>query len=154
MTDLSGESIAIVGAGFGGLSAAAHLGDAGARVTVYEKGEHVGGVAGRIVEDGFQFDTGPSWYLMPELFERFFEQFGHEPAEFYELERLDPNYRVFWTDGDEAIRAKLAEHGKGGVPMYLMYTPGKPDEPRMLSESLQVSEVVGAMEDAAANAQN
>ena len=102
MTDLSGESIAIVGAGFGGLSAAAHLGNAGARVTVYEKGEHVGGVAGRIVEDGFQFDTGPSWYLMPELFERFFEQFGHEPAEFYELERLDPNYRVFWTDGDEA----------------------------------------------------
>ena len=102
MSDLTRESVAVVGAGFGGLSAAAYLGDAGANVTIYEKADHVGGVAGRIVEDGFQFDTGPSWYLMPELFERFFEQFGHEAADFYELERLDPNYQVFWKDGDQA----------------------------------------------------
>jgi UDP-galactopyranose mutase (EC 5.4.99.9) len=102
MSSLSRESIAVVGAGFGGLSAAAHLGSTGANVTLYEKGDHVGGVAGRIVEDGFQFDTGPSWYLMPELFERFFEQFDHEAADFYELERLDPNYQVFWKDGDQA----------------------------------------------------
>ena len=100
--DLDGQSIGIVGAGVGGLSAAAHLGESGADVTVYEQRDTVGGVAGRIESDGFRFDTGPSWYLMPEIFERFFDTFGHEPSEFYDLERLDPNYRVFWTDGDRA----------------------------------------------------
>ena len=97
---LSGESIGIVGAGFGGLAAAAYLADAGADVTIYEQQPQVGGVAGVIEEDGFRFDTGPSWYLMPGLFERFFEHFGSEPADFYDLVRLDPHYRIFWTDGD------------------------------------------------------
>ena len=99
---LDGESVGIVGGGFGGLSAAAYLADAGADVTLYEKADRVGGVAGRLERDGFRFDTGPSWYLMPEVFERFFESFGHAPEEFYELERLDPHYRVFWDDGDRA----------------------------------------------------
>ena len=109
MSGASSEKVAVVGAGFGGLSAAAHLAGDGADVTVYEKGDRVGGVAGRIVEDGFRFDTGPSWYLMPELFERFFERFGHETADFYDLERLDPNYQVFWKDGDEAAVPADAE---------------------------------------------
>lgn len=102
MGDLADESIAVVGAGFGGLSTAAYLASDGADVTIYEKNPDVGGVAGRITAEGFQFDTGPSWYLMPGLFERFFGHFGHETADFYELERLDPNYQVFWKDGDRA----------------------------------------------------
>ena len=93
-------SVGIVGGGIGGLSAASHLADAGAEVTLYERAARVGGVAGRIERDGFRFDTGPSWYLLPAVFERFFERFGHEPDDFYELERLDPHYRVFWDDGD------------------------------------------------------
>jgi phytoene desaturase len=97
---LAGESIGIVGAGFGGLTAAAYLADEGADVTVYEKQQQVGGVAGVIAEEGFRFDTGPSWYLMPDLFERFFGNFGYEPTDFYELERLDPQYQIRWTDGD------------------------------------------------------
>ena len=97
---LAGESIGIVGAGFGGLTAAAHLAAEGADVTVYEKQPQVGGVAGVIEEEGFRFDTGPSWYLMPDLFERFFGNFGYEPTDFYKLERLDPQYRILWTDGD------------------------------------------------------
>lgn len=97
---LDDETIVIVGAGFGGLSAAAHLGAAGADVTVFERHERVGGVAGRIERDGFRIDTGPSWYLMPEVFERFFGRFGHSPEEFYETTHLDPHYRVFWKDGD------------------------------------------------------
>ena len=97
---LANESVGIVGAGIGGLAAAAHLADAGASVRMYEQQPHVGGVAGRIEEDGYRFDTGPSWYLMPELFERFFGEFGYEPEDFYDLVRLDPNYRIFWTDGD------------------------------------------------------
>jgi phytoene desaturase len=101
-TRLDSESIAVIGAGFGGLSAACHLADAGADVTIIEQRERPGGVAGRIERDGFRFDTGPSWYLMPDVFERFFGQFGRTPESYYSLVRLDPNYRVFWKDGDSA----------------------------------------------------
>jgi phytoene desaturase len=99
---LDGERVTVVGAGFGGLSAACHLADAGADVTVLERRAQLGGVAGRIERDGFRFDTGPSWYLMPDTFERFFGRFGRRPETYYSLERLDPNYRVFWKDGDSA----------------------------------------------------
>ena len=102
-TSLAGETIAVVGAGFGGLSAACYLADAGADVTVLERNDHAGGYAGRIERDGFRIDTGPSWYLMPEVFERFFEHFGREPGDFYELTQLDPAYQVNWKDGDEAV---------------------------------------------------
>lgn len=48
--------------------------------------------------DGFMFDMGPSWYWMPDVFERFYKKFGHTVSDFYELKRLDPSYRVFWQD--------------------------------------------------------
>ncbi len=119
--DLAGESIAIVGAGFGGLSAAAHLAAAGADVTVYERHDHVGGVAGRIEGEGFRFDAGPSWYLMPEVFERFFGAFDREPGDFYDLVRLDPNYRVFWDDGD---RADVPADPAVAAELFESYEPG------------------------------
>jgi phytoene desaturase len=97
---LADETVTVVGAGIGGLSSACYLADAGADVTILERHDRPGGLAGRIEEDGFAFDTGPSWYLMPEVFERFFDHFGREPADYYTLERLDPNYRVFFADGD------------------------------------------------------
>jgi phytoene desaturase len=98
---LSGEpAVTVVGGGFGGLSAAAYLAAAGADVRVIERHDRVGGHAGVIERDGFRFDTGPSWYLMPDVFERFFGHFDREPGDYYGLERLDPQYRVFWTDGD------------------------------------------------------
>ncbi|MFB6205902.1 MAG: phytoene desaturase family protein, partial [Haloglomus sp.] len=59
-----------------------------------------GGRAGRIEAEGFTFDTGPSWYLMPDVFERFFSHFDRSTEEFYDLERLDPHYRIFFKDGD------------------------------------------------------
>ena len=93
-------TVIVVDGGFGGLSAAAYLAAAGADVTVLEQHDRVGGHAGVLDVDGFRFDTGPSWYLMPDVFERFFGHFGREPADYYDLERLDPQYRVFWTDGD------------------------------------------------------
>ncbi len=99
---LTTESIGIVGAGIGGLATAAHLGAAGADVSVYERRPRVGGVANRLAVDGFRFDTGPSWYLIPTVFERFFEQFGDSPSDHYDLVQLDPNYRIFWDDGDRA----------------------------------------------------
>jgi len=101
MSDLSGDEVVVVGGGFGGLSAACYLADAGADVRVVEKNEQVGGRASRLEADGFTFDMGPSWYLMPDVFERFFAYFGRKPSDFYDLERLDPHYRIFFKDGDQ-----------------------------------------------------
>lgn len=100
----------IVGAGFGGLSAAALLAQQGVDVEVVEKNEQVGGRAGVYREGGFSFDMGPSWYLMPDVYEKFFAAFGKRPADLYPLKRLDPAYRVFFGDGDTVdIRADLTQ---------------------------------------------
>jgi phytoene desaturase len=107
---LSGDAtVSIVGGGFGGLATAAYLADAGADVRLLEQHDRLGGHAGVLEREGFRFDTGPSWYLMPDVFERFFAHFGRSPEDFYDLERLDPQYRVFWKDGDSAtIRPERA----------------------------------------------
>ncbi|MEF8884949.1 MAG: phytoene desaturase family protein [Haloarculaceae archaeon] len=100
VTTRSSRSVAVVGGGFGGLSAACYLADAGYDVTVLEKNEQLGGRASRLTTEGFRFDMGPSWYLMPDVFERFFGHFGRRPGEYYGLERLDPHYRIFFKDGE------------------------------------------------------
>ena len=98
---MSSESnIVVVGGGFGGLSAACFLADKGFDVELIEKNHDVGGRASVLEEDGYRFDMGPSWYLMPDIFDRFFEKFDREAEDFYELNRLDPNYRIFFKDGD------------------------------------------------------
>ncbi|MEZ3142493.1 phytoene desaturase family protein [Halobaculum sp. MBLA0143] len=99
---LRGATATVVGGGIGGLAAAASLAADGADVTLFEQGDRLGGSANLIERDGFRFDTGPSWYLMPGTFERFFAQFDRDPSDYYDLERLDPHYRVFWKDGDRA----------------------------------------------------
>jgi phytoene desaturase len=92
--------IVVVGAGFAGLSASALLARGGARVTLVEKNDEVGGRARTWCSDGFRFDMGPSWYWMPDVFERFFGLFGRRVEEFYALSRLDPSYRVVFGPGD------------------------------------------------------
>ncbi|ELY93958.1 phytoene desaturase [Natrialba hulunbeirensis JCM 10989] len=102
MQPLSGSSAVIVGAGVGGLSTACYLADAGADVRVVEKNDQLGGRASRLERDGFRFDMGPSWYLMPDVFERFFATFDRAPTDYYELTHLDPHYRIFFKEGMEA----------------------------------------------------
>lgn len=92
--------IAVIGSGFSGLSAASALARQGHRVTVYEKNSTAGGRARKFTEEGFTFDMGPSWYWMPDVFESFFNQYGKTTADFYELERLDPSYRVYFSPED------------------------------------------------------
>jgi UDP-galactopyranose mutase (EC 5.4.99.9) len=99
-TAVRGTEAVVVGGGIGGLAAAASLAADGADVTVLEQQPRLGGAANLIERDGFRFDTGPSWYLMPGTFERFFAQFDRAPSDYYDLTRLDPHYRVFWKDGD------------------------------------------------------
>jgi phytoene desaturase len=118
---VAGESVVVIGGGFGGLSTACYLADAGADVTLLEKNEQLGGRASRLEVDGFRFDMGPSWYLMPDVFERFFGHFGRSPDEFYELERLDPHYRVFWKDGD---RVDVLPDREKNREIFESYEPG------------------------------
>jgi phytoene desaturase len=92
------KSVIIIGAGFSGLSAAAFMAKAGWNVTVIEKNNTAGGRARQLKEQGFTFDMGPSWYWMPDVFERFFNQFGKNVSDYYALKRLDPSYRVYWSD--------------------------------------------------------
>jgi phytoene desaturase len=95
------RSVVVIGGGFGGLSTACYLADAGLDVTIVEKNGQLGGRASRLQRDGFKFDMGPSWYLMPDVFERFFGHFDRSVEEYYGLEHLDPHYRIFFKDGDQ-----------------------------------------------------
>ena len=91
------KNVAVIGAGFAGISAATTLASNGYDVTVYEKNDTPGGRARKFESDGFTFDMGPSWYWMPNVFERYFNRFGKSVANYYKLERLDPSYRVFFS---------------------------------------------------------
>lgn len=94
---MAGRSI-IAGSGFAGLSAACFLAEQGHAVQVIEKNCSAGGRARAFEAAGFTFDMGPSWYWMPDVFERFFAQFGKHPSDYYELKRLSPSYKVFRED--------------------------------------------------------
>jgi phytoene desaturase len=101
------KSAIIIGSGFAGLSAASFLARAGWRVTVLEKQSTPGGRARQLQEAGFTFDMGPSWYWMPDVFERYFASFGKKVSDYYSLHRLDPSYRVYWPDTYTDIPADL-----------------------------------------------
>jgi len=86
----------VIGAGFAGLSAASFLAKKGWSVTIIEKNEMPGGRARKFEAEGFTFDMGPSWYWMPDVFEKYFGSFGKKVSDFYQLQRLDPSYRVYF----------------------------------------------------------
>lgn len=96
---MSEKSVIIIGSGFAGLSAASFMAKEGWKVTVIEKNSTPGGRACQLKEQGFTFDMGPSFYWMPDVFERYFNQFGKKVSDYYKLTRLDPSYRVYWADG-------------------------------------------------------
>ena len=100
----------ILGAGISGLSAASFLAKSGWDVTILEKNPTIGGRARQFSQEGFTFDMGPSWYWMPDVFEQFYQKFGYTTADFYELKRLDPSYRVYWEDQSHSdIPATMGE---------------------------------------------
>ena len=94
------KSISIIGSGFSSLSAACYLAKMGHNVEVFEKNDDFGGRARQFKEDGFTFDMGPSWYWMPDVFERFFKDFDFKVEDFYSLKKLNPAYNVYFGKND------------------------------------------------------
>ncbi|MFN5020351.1 MAG: phytoene desaturase family protein [bacterium] len=110
----------VIGSGFAGLSAASFLAKAGWEVQVLEKHDQPGGRCRHFKVDGFSFDMGPSWYWMPDVFERFFGCFGKKVADYYELIRLDPSYRIYWEQNHMDVPADYASLKK----MFDQLEPG------------------------------
>jgi len=96
MMEKEKQKIIVIGAGFSGLAAASVLAKAGFSVTVLEKNSTPGGRARRFAENGFTFDMGPSWYWMPDVFEKFFAIFNKSTDDYFKLKRLDPSYRFYF----------------------------------------------------------
>lgn len=111
------SKVVIIGSGFSALASACYMAKKGYLVKVLEKNEQLGGRASLLEIDGFKFDMGPSWYWMPDIFERFFADFGKKVSEYYKLEKLSPAYRVIFgkddyidiADDPEKIIAKFEE---------------------------------------------
>ncbi len=104
------KTINILGSGFSSLAAACYLAKAGHDVTVFEKNEQIGGRARQYKKDGFLFDMGPTWYWMPDVFERFFSDFEKKPSDYYHLQKLNPAYEVYYNPGDSIkISSKIDE---------------------------------------------
>lgn len=115
------KKVLVVGAGFGGLTASALLAHRGWDVTVLEKHSTPGGRARLWAQEGYLFDMGPSWYLMPEVFEGFFRLFGKERKDYYELEKLDPYYQVIFGDGE---RVTITPHLEQTLDTFESFEPG------------------------------
>jgi len=104
------RKINILGSGFSSLSAACYLAKSGHNVTVFEKNDQIGGRAQQFTRDGFTFDMGPTWYWMPDVFERFFNDFDRKTQDYYTLDRLNPAYQVYFGVEDTInISSKIEE---------------------------------------------
>ena len=96
------QRIVIIGSGFSSLAASCYLAKKGYEVKILEKNSTIGGRARVLKKDGFKFDIGPTWYWMPDVFERFFNDFNKKPSDYYNLHKLNPAYKVVF-DLDDTI---------------------------------------------------
>jgi len=124
------KKVIVIGSGFAGMSAASFLAKEGWAVTVLEKQSMPGGRGRVFSEDGFTFDMGPSWYWMPDVFERYFNCFGKKVSDYYQLIRLDPSYRVFYNDGPIDIPADY-------TALQLLFDSIEPGSSLQLNKFLQ-----------------
>ncbi len=142
--------VVIIGAGVGGLATAAFLAQDGFDVTILEKNQTPGGRARVWEKDGFLFDMGPSWYLMPEIFEHFFAQFDRKVENFYKLLRLNPSYRIFFRDEVLDISANLDKTmalferlEKNGAEKLRKYLKQAQDKYEYLMKGLMYEDLAG-----------
>ena len=102
------KQVTIIGSGFSSLSAASYMAKAGYEVEVLEKNSQLGGRARQLSEAGYTFDMGPTWYWMPDVFERFFNDFDKSASDYFSLQKLSPGYRVYfdkfdWVDISDSL---------------------------------------------------
>ena len=89
----------VIGAGLAGITSAAYLARNGYAVTVLEKNSSPGGRCGQIIRDGHRFDTGPTLFLIPQIFQQAYESLGERMEDHLDLRRIDPTYRFHFDDG-------------------------------------------------------
>jgi phytoene desaturase len=94
-------SAIVIGAGIGGIAAAVHLARRGFQVTVVEKNSAPGGRCGRFEHQGHRFDTGPTLFIMPRVYEAEFSRLGAPLSGLLDLERVDPSYHLVFDDGSQ-----------------------------------------------------
>ncbi len=119
----------VIGAGIGGITAAARLARHGYSVTVVEKNAQPGGRCGRLIRDGHQIDLGATLYLMPEIYARTFADLGCRIEDHLDLRRVDPTYRIHFADGSalaltsdlSAMKAQLEAMEPGSFAGFLRY---------------------------------
>lgn len=131
--------ISIIGSGFSGLSAACFAANSGCDVQVFEKNEIPGGRAGYFKEQGFIFESGPSWYWMPDVFEKFFNRFGKSTKDYYNLVQLNPGFQIFFKNNDcLKVPASLNE-------LYEVFEAIEPGSAAKLKRFLKESELKYAL---------
>jgi phytoene desaturase len=123
------SNVLVIGAGMGGIATAARLARRGHRVTVIEKGKRAGGRCNRLLKDGHHFDTGPTLFVMPELFAQAFADLGERMEDHLDLRRIDPTYRLHFGDGStlsltsdlNTMQAQLEAIEPGSFGGFLRY---------------------------------
>ncbi|HTP02766.1 MAG TPA: phytoene desaturase family protein [Anaerolineales bacterium] len=126
---MKARSVLVIGAGVGGIAAAAHLARQGMHVTVFEKNPRPGGRCERLVREGHTFDTGPTLFIMPHLYEAEFAALGAPMQERLDLQRVDPTYRLVFDDGSRLsltsdmkyLEKQLEEIEPGSFRGFLRY---------------------------------
>ena len=116
------KKVIVIGSGVGGLSIAILLAKKGYQVTVLEKNASFGGRGGVFSAKGFQFDMGPSWYLMPDIFEHFFSLIGEKTKDYFELKRLDPSYKIWFEEQKQAV--EMTSDLERDAQLFESYEPG------------------------------
>ena len=127
--------VVVVGGGIAGLTTAALLARGGRRVTLLEEHDRVGGRAGLLELDGFRFDTGPSWYFMPEVFEHAFALLGERIEDHVDLVRLDPAYRLFPEPSGGDVPLDVVQDAETNWKAFDALEPGAGDAMRAYAEA-------------------
>ncbi|MGB0146853.1 MAG: phytoene desaturase family protein [Flavobacteriaceae bacterium] len=119
------KHVIIIGSGAGGLASAILFAKKGYQVSVLEKNKTFGGRGSVFNASGFQFDMGPSWYLMPDIFEHFFSLVGENINDYLDLKRLDPSYKIWFQEQEEPIQ--MSSDLKRDTKIFEHYEPGVMD---------------------------
>ena len=118
------QHIIIIGSGIGGLSTASLLAKRGHKVTLLEKNENIGGRANIFTGGEYTFDMGPSWYLMPDVFEHFYELMEEDVHDHLNLVKLAPSYRVFFPGEDTLPVMDIHSDLEKDLPLLEQLEPG------------------------------